>query len=71
MATQKAASGDASHIAVSTSVPRVSTATFSRFTTVSFVLVLARRSASCAGVSVCSTTTTLCPARANRSALAA
>ena len=69
MATQKAASGDASHIAVSTSVPRVSTATFSRFTTVSFVLVLARRSAPRLA-RVCSATTTRARAR-RRSALAA
>mmetsp|Transcript_3874 Transcript_3874/g.17081 ORF Transcript_3874/g.17081 Transcript_3874/m.17081 type:complete len:231 (-) Transcript_3874:908-1600(-) len=72
MATQYVASGDASVMPVSTSVPRVSTATFSRMTTLSFTdLSLALRSASCAGVSVCSTTTTLCPARARRSALAA
>mmetsp|Transcript_1254 Transcript_1254/g.5432 ORF Transcript_1254/g.5432 Transcript_1254/m.5432 type:complete len:236 (-) Transcript_1254:1099-1806(-) len=72
MATQYVASGDASVMPVSTSVPRVSTATFSRVTTLSLTdLSLALRSASCAGVSVCSTTTTLCPARARRSALAA
>ena len=69
-ATTYAASGLASVIAASTSVPRVSTPTFSRATTESFAPA-ARRAASCAGVSTCSTTTTRCPARARRSALAA
>mmetsp|Transcript_200 Transcript_200/g.630 ORF Transcript_200/g.630 Transcript_200/m.630 type:complete len:238 (+) Transcript_200:2272-2985(+) len=65
------ASGLASHIATSTNVPLVSMPTLARFTTESFVVPAALRSASCAGVSTCSTTTTRCPARANRSAFAA
>ena len=64
-----AASGHELSMPVSTIVPLVKTCTISRRTTVSLhVLSFFLRSASCAGVSVCSMHTTRWPLRANCSA---